>query len=185
MALTDRIVKGMIIMYNNEPHLVAEREFYKPGKGNALNRTKLRGLRSGKVISATYKSGEKVDELQVETKNMLFSYYDDSNAYFMDPQTFEMVSISLDMVSGGTDFLLADTKYIVTFYEGEALSIQLPAKLTLTVIETPDAVKGDTVNNANKEAKVETGAVVNVPMFIKNGDRIVVNTETGAYFSKE
>jgi elongation factor P len=69
MALTDRIVKGMIIMYNNEPHLVAEREFYKPGKGNALNRTKLRGLRSGKVISATYKSGEKVDELQVETKN--------------------------------------------------------------------------------------------------------------------
>jgi elongation factor P len=74
-----------------------------------------------------------------------------------------MVSISLDMVSGGTDFLLADTKYIVTFYEGEALSIQLPAKLTLTVIETSDAVKGDTVNNANKEAKVETGALVNVP----------------------
>ncbi len=186
MAVTTDIRKGMVIMYNNEPTLVLEREFYKPGKGGAFNRTKLKGLKSGKIVSQTFKTTESVEEIEVQTRSVVFSYNDENRAYFMDPVSFEMVDLPMDMVPNGTDFLLADAKYLLMTYEDEPLSIQVPAKISLKVVETAiGGDRGNTSGNPTKEAKVETGYTLQVPLFVNNGDKILINTESGEYVGKD
>lgn len=184
MGFTSNIVKGMYIFYNNEPHLVIEKEFYSPGKGAAFNRTRLKSLKTGKIIAHVFKSNEKVDEIDVETKTMQFLYVDGNDAVLMDPQTYEQISVSLDLIDHGTDYLHPDAKYVTVNYEGEVLSVQLPAKITLEIVDTTSATKGNTATNATKEAKLETGAVTQVPLFIKQGEKVVISTEAGTYFSK-
>lgn len=185
MAYTTEIRKGMIINYNNEPYLIISKEFYSPGKGAAFTRTKIKNIKTGKILNQVFKSGEKLEELDVETKTMQFLYADGKDIYFMDPVTFEQLSVPLDMIDGGTDFLHAEAKYIVIIYDGAAISVQLPAKIALKVVETSDAVKGNTSGSATKEAILETGAKVYVPLFIRQQDNVVINTETGLYVSKE
>jgi elongation factor P len=185
MAATSELSRGMIIRFNNEPHILVEKEFYSPGKGGAFNRCRLKSIKTGKFFYHVFKSGEKVEELDIETKNTQYLYIDGETAYFMDPTTFEQFGVSLEIIPNGTDFLHTDAKYIMSFFEGEVIYVQLPQKITLTVTETSDAVKGNTATNASKEAIVETGYKVQVPLFIKVGDRIVINTEGGTYFSKE
>lgn len=185
MALTDKIVRDMIIMYSGQPHLVVEREFYKPGKGGAYNRTKLKNLRSGKVISQTFKTTEKVEELDITTRSMNYLYLDGDSAYFMDPNSFEQISISTNSIPGGTDYLKEGEDYIVVSYEGEILSVKLPPKIVFEVTETAGADRGNTSGNATKDATLDTGLSIQVPLFIKNGDRVIVNTEFGEYVSKE
>ena len=184
MAFTSEITRGMIINFNNEPHVLIAKEFYSPGKGGAFTRTKLKNIKTGKILNHVFKSGEKLDQLDIETKTMQFLYADENDSYFMDPETFEQLTISLDMIDGGTDFLHTEGKYIIIIYEGEAISVQMPAKIALIVNETSDAVKGNTSGNATKEAILETGAKVYVPLFIKTGERVVINTETRQYVSK-
>lgn len=184
MALTDKVVRGMIININGDPHLILEREFYKPGKGGAYNKTKLKNLRNGKIFLQTYKSTEKVDEINVDTKNMIYSYVDGAKAVFMDAETYEQVEIDIEQIPGGTSFLMEGEKYIIVSYEGVPLSVQPPIKMIMTVTETTDAVKGNTSGNATKEAVLETGFTLQVPMFIKQGEKIEINTETGQYNSK-
>lgn len=185
MADTTELYRGMIIKFNNEPHVLIEKEFRSMGKGAAFNRVRLQNIKTRKFFETTIKSGDKVDELDVETKNMIFGFLDGNNVVFMDPETYEQTSVPMSLVPQGTDYLHESGKYIMTSYEGEVIYVQLPQKLTLQITDTPDAVKGNTVNNAMKDAILETGAKVQVPMFIKNGDRIIVNTEMGTYFSKE
>lgn len=185
MADTTELRRGMIILHNNEPHILLDREFYSPGKGGAFNRVKLKNIRTGKIINDVFKSGEKVNELDIETKSMIFTYLEGQQANFMDPETYDQLSVPLDRIPEGTAFLHTETKYIMSFYNGDVIYVQLPQKITLAVTETTDATKGNTVNNATKEATVETGYKLHVPMFIKNGDKIIINTETGTYFSKE
>lgn len=184
MAGTTEVSRGMIILYNNEPHIIIEKEFYSPGKGGAFNRVKLKNIKSGKILSQTFKSGEKLEELEITTSTMQYLYVDDSSAYFMDPVSFDQISVSMDLISGGTDFLHTDAKYIITMYENEPIYVQMPPKITLEVISTADAVKGDSVNNATKEAVLETGVKINVPLFVKTGEKIIVNTLDYTYFSK-
>lgn len=186
MALTNDVRKGLVIMHNNEPHLIIEREFYKPGKGGAFNKLKLRGLKSGKIQNLTLRSTEPVDEVEIQNRSVVFSYNDSETAYFMDPVSFEMVSVPIEMIPGGKDYLLADAKYILMTFEGKPLSIDLPAKMSLLVKETAmGGDKGNTSGNATKEAILETGLSIQVPLFIKPNERIIVNTETGTYFSKD
>lgn len=186
MAFTRDIEKGLVIMFNGEPHLIMEREFYKPGKGNALHKCRLRGLKTGKMINHTYRSGEEVETIDVETKTVVFTYVDGENGIFMDPKTFEMVEIPIQMIPGGTDYLLVEAKYILMTFEESPLSIQVPPKISLIVTDTADGGdKGDTSGNATKEATLETGITVQVPLFIKKGDKIIVNTETGQYFARD
>lgn len=184
MAFTSEITRGMIINFNNEPHVLIAKEFYSPGKGGAFTRTKLKNIKTGKILNHVFKSGEKLDQLDIETKTMQFLYADENDSYFMDPETFEQLTISLDMIDGGTDFLHTEGKYIIIIYQGEAISVQMPAKIALIVNETSDAVKGNTSGNALKEAILETGAKVFVPLFIKVGEKVVINTETRQYVSK-
>ena len=185
MAFTTDIRKGMIIKYNNEPYILIDKEFYSPGKGGAFTRTKIKNIKTGKILNQVFKSGEKIEELDVETKTMQFLYIDGSEAYFMDPVTFEQLSVPTDLIDKGTDYLHSEAKYIVIIYEGSAISVELPAKISLTVIETSDAVKGNTSGSATKEAILETQAKVYVPLFIKQNDKVIINTETGLYVSKE
>jgi len=184
MGFTTNIAKGMYVMFNNEPYIIVEKEFYSPGKGAAFNRTKLKNLKTGKIISQVFKSGEKVDEINVETKTMQFIYVDGNEAYFMDPTTYEQVSVSIDSIAHGADYLHTDAKYVTISYEGEVLEVQLPAKITLTVTETSSATRGNTATNATKEAIMETGAKVQLPLFINVGDKVTMNTETGTYVRK-
>jgi len=172
-------------MFNKEPHLILEKEFYSPGKGAAFNRTRLKSLKTGKIINQVFKSGEKVEEIEVETKTMQFIYIDGNDAYFMDPETYDQVSVSLDIIDRGTNYLHPDAKYVTVNYEGEVLSVQLPGKIALEVTETSDATKGNTATNATKEAVLETGAKVQVPLFIKQGEKVIINTETNSYVGKE
>lgn len=185
MAMTTDIYRGQIIKFNNEPHIVIDKEFYSPGKGGAFNRTRLQSIKTGKIVNHIFKSGEKIEELDVTTKTVQFSYVDGEIAIFMDPETFDQININMELIPGKTDFLHPDAKYIAKIYEDEVIYLQLPAKITLTVTETPDGVRGDTATNAMKDAIVETGAKIKVPLFIKNGDRIVINTDEWSYFSKE
>ena len=185
MAFTSELRRGMIISFNNVPHLLIEKEFYSPGKGGAFTRTKLKNIQSGKIVNNVFKSGEKVDELDIETKTMQFLYSDEKEAYFMDPETFEQLSVELEMIDHGTAFLHTEGKYILIIFEGKAISVQLPSKLALIVNETSDAVKGNTSGNATKEAILETGYKAYVPLFIKQGEKVIINTENGTYVSKE
>lgn len=185
MATTTDVSKGMVILFNNEPCLIIEREFYKPGKGGAFNRTKLKGLVSGKVINQTFRSGEALEEAEVESRTAQFSYADAENAFFMDSETYEMVTISLKDIDGGTNYLIADAKFIIMYYEEKPISIQLPAKVELEVTLTADGGdRGNTSGNPTKEATLETGMEIKVPLFIKTGDRIYVSTEDGSYGGK-
>lgn len=185
MAFTSEITRGMIIMFNNEPFIVIEKEFYSPGKGGAFTRTKIKNIKTGKILNQVFKSGEKLDQLDTETKTMQYLYADDVDAYFMDPVSFDQINVNLDMIDGRLDWLHTEGKYIIIMYDGAAISVQLPAKIAMTVIETSEAVKGNTSGNATKEAILETGVRVFVPLFIKQGEKIVVNTETKQYVSKE
>lgn len=184
MADTRELYRGMIIRFNNDPHILVEKEFYSPGKGGAFNRVKLKNIKTGKFVNHVYRSEEKVEELDVSKTNMQYIYADDTYAYFMNPQTFDQMSVNLDLIPGGMDFLHPESKYVMTIYEDAIIYVELPPKMTLEVTDTTDAVKGDTATNASKDATLETGVMVKVPLFIKNGDKVIVNTEDGTYFSK-
>jgi elongation factor P len=178
------VEKGMILNINSIPHLVVDREFYKPGKGSAVYRVKLKDIKGEKILHQTYRSGDKVEEVQVDTNTMQFLYLDGEDAYFMNPETFEQSSIGLEKIPGRKDYLHTEGKYIFITYEDEVLSVRIPLKITLEVVDTKDVDPGNTANNATKEAELETGLKVQVPLFMKTGDRIDVNTESGSYVSK-
>jgi len=185
MADTKDLYRGMIIRFNNEPHILVEKEFYSPGKGGAFNKCRLKNIKTGKFFYHVFRSEEKVEELEVQTRNLQFMYIDDLSAYFMNPETFEQMGISLDIIPGKTDYLHTEAKYTMSIFEDEVIDVQLPPKISLIVTETSDAIKGNTTTNASKDAILETGVKVLVPLFIKQGDKIIINTDTGTYFSKE
>lgn len=185
MAFTSEITRGMVIKFNNEPFIIIDKEFYSPGKGGAFTRTKIKNIKTGKILNQVFKSGEKLDQLDIDTKTMQYLYEDAGVTNFMDPISFEQITIPLEMIDGGTNWLHPDGKYIVIIYEGQAISVQLPSKLTLQVTETSDAVKGNTSGSATKDAVLETGVKIQVPLFIKPNERIIVNTDTSSYVSKE
>jgi len=185
MALTTTITKGMVVMFNNEPHIILDKVFYAPAKGASFHHVKFKNIKTGKIITNKVKSVEKVEEIEVDTKTMQFLYSDDKDAYFMDPTTFDQIAVPLEQIPDKTNFLHTEGKYILLIYEGRAISVQIPLKITLIVTETGSGVRGNTATNATKEAIMETGVKIQVPLFVKIGDKISINTETGTYYSKE
>jgi len=185
MATTGDVHKGMFILHNKKPYYIIDREFYKPGKGGAYNKLKLRDLNSNAVIPLTLKSNEKVEEIDVPTKDMQYLYEDGGQVYFMDPKTFEQINVDLDMIPGEMDYLHVDGKYLISYYDGQPITVQIPLKMTLEVTSTPmGGDKGNTATGATKEATLETGAKIQVPLFVKQGGKVVINTESGTYYSK-
>lgn len=185
MATTADIRNGLCIKYNNDIYKIIEFLHVKPGKGPAFVRTKMKSLTNGKVLDNTFSAGHKIDEVRVETHTFQFLYAEGSDFHFMNTETFEQISLNKDILDA-PDLLKEGTNVMVQINaETEApLSVDMPASVILEVTYAEPGVKGNTATNATKPAKVETGASVNVPLFINEGDKIKIETATGAYMER-
>lgn len=185
MADTSNIRKDVFMMYNGAICVVADFQHVNPGKGSAFVRTKLKNVQTGKTVEHTFKVGEKIEVVDLERTNMQYTYKDPDHYYFMDNKSFEQVSVPADLVGEKGQYLKEGLEVIVLQHESTPLSIDLPKKLTLKVTESMPGVKGDTASGrVMKEATLETGAKIAVPLFVKEGDMVVINTENGEYVER-
>ena len=185
MISTAQFKKGIYLLFHEEPHLVMDITFVSPGKGSAFYRTKLKNLYTGRVVEYTYKSGEKVEEVLVETQEAEYSYFDGSNYVFIEPRTFEQYSVPAEIIAEDKIYLKEGLLYRIKFYEEKPVGITLPKSIACVVVETENSIKGDTATSAMKNATLDTGAKVLVPLFIKNSEEILISTESGAYLSRK
>ena len=184
MISTNQFKNGMAIELNGEIFIILEFQHVKPGKGQAFVRTKLKNLKTGAVISKNFRAGEEVQEAFLDRREMEYLYSDGENYYFMDSQTYEQLALSEEVVGEAAKFLKENTRAVVLFHEGKPVSFELPIFVELEVVRTEPGVKGDTVSGGTKPAELETGAVSQVPLFIKEGDVVKVDTRTGSYVTR-
>ena len=177
--------KGDFINYQNEIWVIQKAEFYSPGKGSALMKAKIKNIISGKNIDYAFKSNETVDTLDVSSIEMQYLYADPENLYFMNERTYEQYQIPVSVVGDVAKFLKEGTKHFVFLYNDKPLIIRPPSSVKLKVIEAEETAKGDTVGGVKKSVKLETGVTVMVPIFVKVGEVISVNPETGEYTGRE
>jgi elongation factor P len=177
--------KGEFIRYQNEIWQVQKAEFYSPGKGSALMKSKIKNIISGKNVDYTFKSNEEVETLDVTSIEMQYLYKDAEFAYFMDERSYEQYQIPLNVVGDVINFLKEGTKHFVYLFQEKPLTMRPPLSVKLKVTSTEEAVKGDTVSGAKKPATLETGVTVMVPLFVKAGEVISVNPESGEYTGRE
>jgi elongation factor P len=180
---TAEFKKGLRIMFDGHPYAIVDFQHVKPGKGGAFVRTKLKHMRLGKVIDNTFRSGEKVDLVDFDDKTMQFLYKDD-RYNFMDTETYEQVSMSADEVGEARDYLKENTEVDVLYIDGAPVAVELPNFVELTIARTDPGLRGDTAQGGNKPATLETGAVVQVPLFLNEGDVVKVDTRTGEYLGR-
>lgn len=180
----NQLKKDMFVLHKGTPHAVLKCEFYFPGKGAAFARTKLKNVRTDTSFEYTFKSSEPVEIVEVETTELQYLYHDGESYFFMDPRTFEQFTVLGRVFDGREIWLLPEAKMFFSFYEGEAIGVRFPVKVEVKVTEAEEAVAGNTVGGAKKPVTVETGAEVMVPLFIKTGDSLVIDTETGGYVSR-
>lgn len=176
--------KGDFVLHQNNIWQVAKTEFSFQGRGMAVVRTKFKNVSSQKSVDFTFKSNEELVIADVATTQMQFLYKDNNDLFFMNEKTYNQYSIDEGAVGVVANFLKPGEKYFIILYADKPVSIRPPASVKLKVVEAEEAVKGDTVSGAKKQAKVETGVSVVVPLFIKVGDTIVVNPETGEYMER-
>jgi elongation factor P len=184
MATTSDLQKGTVIKWRDDLYTVADFQHVNPGKGAAFIRTKLKNLRTGKVFEETFKSGETVEIVEVEKKKMNYLYGDASGFYFMDNQTYEQVTLPRAVLEGREGLIKEGAEAMVMLHDDIPINAELPKKITLRVTEAAPAVRGDTSGNLTKEVTVETGYKLQVPGFIKAGDEIIINTDTGEYVER-
>jgi len=182
---TAQFRKGITILFKNEPHLIISSQHVNPGKGSAFIRTKLKSIQTGKVLDFTFKSGESVEEIPVHTKEMQYLYKDSTIYHFMDNASFEQHSVSEKDMKLISQFLKEGETYQVFVHDDKILGLRQPKRVCLEVTDSPDAVKGDTTSSATKTITVESGLKIKVPLFIKRGDMIVINTETSEYVERK
>ncbi|ABB32067.1 translation elongation factor P [Geobacter metallireducens RCH3] len=176
--------KGLKITLDGDPYLVTAFEFSKPGKGQALYRTKMRNMITGTTLDRTYRSGETFEPARLEERQMQYLYKEDNHYTFMDNQTFEQVQMSEDAVGDAKNFMIDNIQVDVLMFGEKAIGVSLPNFVNLRVVQTDPWVKGDTSGSDSKPATVETGYVLRVPPFIEEGEMIVVDTRTGDYSTR-
>jgi elongation factor P len=176
--------KGIFIVFKDEPHQITDLTFVNPGKGSAFVRTRLKSLKTGKVQEFTYKSGESVEEVPVNTREMQYLYKEGDNYIFMDNFSYEQYSISEVMLGNYVNYLKPNDTYQILVNGEEAVGLRFPKKVRLTVTEATEGAKGNTVSGATKTVIVETGAVITVPLFIKQGEVIAIDPESGEYLER-
>ena len=182
MATTADFKNGLCIEYNNDLYTIVEFQHVKPGKGSAFVRTKLKNIKTGRVIENTFNSGVKITTARIEKRPHQYLYNDDMGYHFMDSNTFEQVSLMEEMVDGHQ--FLKEGQEVNVIYHAETetpLSVELPPFVELKIVYTEPGIKGDTATNATKPAKLETGAEIQVPLFINEGETIKVDTRTASY----
>ena len=184
MASTADIRNGAVILHKNKRMKVIEFQHVKPGKGGAFVRTKLKDIQSGKIIDETFNAGHKLEFIRVEAKSMQFLYVDGENHIFMDNETFEQINVITKSIGNKKNFLIAGDLVDLLFDEDEVLDVRLPSHVILEVLNTEPGFKGNTATGANKPATLETGYVLNVPLFIDEGDKLRIDTRTGEYVER-
>lgn len=175
---------GMVVKFNNELHTVFTVMHRTPGNLRGFVQAKLRNLRSGSMFEHRFSSEDKVDKAELEQADMEYLYQDGDSFYFMNTETYDQIYLNKDMLGDSTSYLIANLKVTVEFYEGKPISVDLPATVDLTVVETEPGIKGATVSNVGKPATMDTGLVVQVPAFINEGEKIRVSTTDGSYMSR-
>lgn len=178
------LAKGMYVIFKGVPHFVTKAEFMAPGKGSPIMRAKLKGVKTGVVQEFTYKTNETVEVADVDKKEMVFLYRDGDSLVFMDPKTYDQAEIPVALVEEQVGCFIADMKCYVLWHEGEAMGVDLPPNVALRVVESPDVVAGNRINAPKKLVKLETGLEVQAPIFIKEGEMILVDTATMSYVSR-
>lgn len=185
MADTSDFRNGLTLVWNDDLWTIVEFLHVKPGKGGAFVRTKLKNVRSGKVVDNTFRAGEKVKTARIERRPHQFLYEDDLGLHLMNTETYEQFSLPAERIEGRQFIKEGETVDILFYAEKEEpLTVELPERVDVTVVKTDPGLKGDTATGGSKPATVESGAVVSVPLFIEEGDIITVSTETGEYVTR-
>ncbi|MBZ5726380.1 MAG: elongation factor P [Acidobacteriia bacterium] len=184
MISATQLRPGMIIKFNNELYSVFSMTHRTPGNLRGFVQAKMRSLRSGTMTEHRFSSEDKVEKAQLEEHEMEYLYDDGEYYYFMNTENYEQMHLMKDILGDATQYLIPQLRVKVEFYEGKPLGVELPATVDMTVLETEPGMKGATVSNVTKPAKLETGLVVQVPSFITEGEKIKVNTAEGTYLER-
>jgi elongation factor P len=181
---TNDIKNGMTLQLDEGLYQVVEFQHVKPGKGHAFVRTTLKNVRTGAVVDRTFRAGEKVERAVIDKRDMQFLYRDGADYVFMDSSSYEQINVSPQTLGDAADYVVEGSTAILNMYGDEVVGTELPAAVELTVAETEPGIQGDRVSGARKPATLETGLVVQVPLFVNPGDRIKVDTRTGEYLTR-
>ncbi len=184
MISSNDFKNGMTIVLDNNIYTIVEFQHVKPGKGAAFVRTKLKNLKTGATIENTFNAGVKVETARIDKKQMQFLYAMGDTYYFMNMQDYEQIELDKSLLGDNAKFLKENLNVDITFYEGEMIGINLPDKIEMKVVSTEPAVKGNTTNNAMKDATLETGMTIKVPLFINQDESVIISTADGKYVSK-
>ncbi|MDR0443154.1 MAG: elongation factor P [Treponema sp.] len=178
------IVRGSCLLQKGQPYIVVEREFHNPGKGTAVARIKMKSIKDGSVLSLTIPTQQEVEDAQVDLRRSQYQYTDQDSYHFMDNESFEQYEVPITEHPDKKFYLKESDNYDLTIWEGKVIDIGVPYKVVFTVAESENYIKGDTVSGATKPIVTETGLTVRVPLFIKQGEKILVNTETNEYVER-
>ncbi len=185
MAVTTNQFKtGMCIIYNEKMWIIVDFQHVKPGKGGAFVRTKLKELKTGRVVDITFRAGEKVEDVRIENKRLQYLYNDGTSFHFMDTATYEQTEVGADFVGDAAKWLKENDEIQVMYAGEEMIGVEPPMFVELKVTETDPGFKGDTVQGGTKPATLETGAVVQVPMFVETGETLKIDTRDGSYITR-
>lgn len=185
MSSPSEIKKGAVILQNGDPWVVTEFQHINPGKGAAFVRTRIKNAKTGKTLETTFKVSETITLVEMEYRNMQYLYHDATGYTFMDNATYDQVTMDDADVGEEGRYLREGMEVMLSMYEGRPIAMQLPRKMTFKIVETMPAVKGDTAGgNVTKEAKTENGFTIRVPIFINQGEEVIVNTDTGEYVER-
>ena len=180
---TAEFKKGLKIQFDGQPYTIVDFQHVKPGKGGAFVRTKLKHMRQGRVIDNTFRAGEKVELVDFEDKHMQYLYKDD-RYHFMDTETYDQISLSPDEVGDARDFLKENTEVDILFIDGSPVTVELPNFMELVIVKTDPGIRGDTASGGSKPAQLESGATIQVPLFLNRGDVVKVDTRSAEYLSR-
>ncbi len=184
MPSTAEFRKGLKVELEGEPFVIADFQHVKPGKGGAFVRTRLKSLKTGKVLDRTFRSGEQVPSPDLDEREMQYLYRDETGFHFMDTTTYEQTQLTEDQMGESALWLAESVVATVLFHKGAAMGVQLPTFVELRIASTEPGVRGDTATGGNKPATLETGAVVQVPLFLDEGDVIKIDTRSGEYIER-
>ena len=184
MATASDLRRGMAINYNGDIAVVLDMQHRTPGNLRAFVQASIRSIKTGKSSDVRFSSTEKIEVVPMMTRKMEFSYMDQQDFVFSDPETFETVTVTPEIVGDAKNFLVENATVTVTIVEDKVVSIELPSSVVLTVTNAPEGVRGDSANNVQKAVTMETGITVQAPLFIKTGEKIKIDTRTGKYMER-
>ncbi len=184
MPTANDLRKGMAIIYNGDVAVVLDSQHRTPGNLRAFVQATIRSIKTGKSADVRFSSTERIDVVPMITKKMEFSYKDGEDYVFSDPETYETVTLSPELVGDAKNYLVENGSVTVTFVEEKAVTVELPASVILTVTDAPEGIRGDSANNVQKAIVLETGITVQAPLFIKTGEKIKIDTRTGKYMER-